>query len=261
MRVLASRLGGALFLGCVGLVTVACATGTTGDDTAFVPGDDSDGGSSSGTDATVGTMSADSGSGSMMMGTDSGGGSSNDSGSSSGTDSGGGGPCAGEVVINEIEVAGATASDEFTELYNPANCSLSLNSIALGYHSASGNDVTTGVPINMFVGMSGQSIPAHGFFLVGGSGYAGSTDAKATADMAGAGGRVAVFALAPDGGVGKVLDSVAYGTATSGIWVEKNAAAAPPAKQSIGRKPDGADTDDNATDFKAMTTPTPGAKN
>jgi hypothetical protein len=158
-------------------------------------------------------------------------------------------------VINEIQVAGATASDEFTELYNPANCSFSLNKITLAYHSASGNDLS-GMPINMFVGTSSQSIPAHGFFLVGGSGYAGTKDATATADMAGAGGRVAVL----DSSM-KVIDSVAYGTATSGIWVEKNAAAAPPAKQSIGRQPDGADTDDNATDFKAMTTPTPGAKN
>jgi hypothetical protein len=56
------------------------------------------------------------------------------------------------------------------------------------------------------------------------------------------------------------VDSVGYGDATN-EFVEHVAAAAPPEGSSIGRSPDGADLDNNATDFVLLGAPSPKAAN
>ncbi len=218
-----------------------CATGTEIDGPAFVPGEDTDGGTPVTNDDAGTPGDVDSG-GSTGNGKDSGT-------TQMGTDSG---PCAGEVVINEVQTAGGSASDEFVELYNPAACALSLNKFSLNYSSASAS-----TPSAMYVGKSTDSIPSHGYFLMVGSGYAGGSSLpKITGGLANDG-RLAIL-----DGSSKVLDSVGYGTLTGGnLYVEKNAAPGPATNKSIGRKPDGHDTDSNATDFDALASPSPGAAN
>jgi hypothetical protein len=228
-----------------------CAQGSEIDGPATITGDDPDSGV---TDDGGGTPTDDGG-GNPIPGTDSGSGGGKDSGGTT-KDSGGGGPCAGVVTINEIQTYGATATDEFIELYNSQPCALSLNKFALNYSSAGGSS-----PSAQWVGGAGDSIPANGFFLLGGAGFTppvgGKTDGSITGGIADSG-RVAIL-----DGSGKVLDSVGYGTITNGNspYVEKNAAPGPSHNKSIGRKPDGTDTDDNSTDFSALSSPTPGKAN
>ncbi len=218
-----------------------CATGTEINGPAFLPGEDTDSGTPVTTDDAGTPADMDSGgstgtgkdSGTIQMGMDS-------------------GLCAGEVVINEVQTAGGTASDEFVELYNPAGCALPLNKYTLNYSSASNSP-----PSAMYVGKSGDSIPSHGYFLMVGSGYAGGASLpKITGGLANDG-RLAI--LDPSS---KVIDSIGYGTLTGGnTYVEKNAAPGPATNKSIGRKPDGHDTDSNATDFVVLASPSPGAAN
>jgi hypothetical protein len=60
---------------------------------------------------------------------------------------------------------------------------------------------------------------------------------------------------------GKIVDAVAYGTVTATTYKEGTAAPSPPSGGSIGRSPSGVDTDNNKTDFKTYTTPSPAIAN
>jgi hypothetical protein len=108
---------------------------------------------------------------------------------------------------------------------------------------------------------AGTSIPAGGFYLLGGAGYLGShaADQSFSTSLAATGGGLAVR----DTG-GAILDSVGYGDTTN-AFVEAHPATAPPATaapgSSSGRIPDGHDTNDNAADFSVSATPSPGASN
>lgn len=155
-------------------------------------------------------------------------------------------------VINELQIAGATAGDELVELFNPCASSAPLAGHSLVYRSASGTSDVALVDLSSF------TLPAGGYLLFAGAGCticgaADGTFGGATGALGGAGGGVAL----KDGAV--VVDSVGYGTATN-AFVEGTVKAAPATGASIARKPNGADTDDNAADF-AEQTPTPRAAN
>ena len=113
------------------------------------------------------------------------------------------------------------------------------------YRSATG---TSDVVIHTFA--AGTTVGSKGYLVLAGSAFSGASDGALSSGLAAAG---ASIALKTD--TDSVLDSVAWGTGT-GIYVEGTAAPAPgdstPAK-SIARTPNGADTDDNLTDFKAET--------
>lgn len=223
---------------------IGCATGTQIDGPATIAGEDADSGTSGGMDDSgmPPDPGMDAGSGNQMG---------KDSGTSidAGKDSGGG-SCAGVLVINEVQTAGGSASDEFVELYNSAACALSLNKFTLNYSSSGGS-----APSPIFVGSSSDSIPGKGYFVLKGSGFAGSSNGKLTGGLA-ADGRLGVT-----NDTGKLIDAVGWGTLTGGTYVEKNAAPAPATNKSIGRKPDGTDTDNNAVDFAVLNSPSPGAAN
>jgi hypothetical protein len=153
------------------------------------------------------------------------------------------------IKINEIQTAGTTATDEFIELYNSCATATTLTG-KLVYRSATG---TSDVTLMTF---SGQSVGAGQWFVCGGSGFTGTSNATYSGgSMAGAGGGVAVL----DSG-GATVDSVGYGTATN-AFVQGSAAPAPAASQSIERLPDGHDTGNNGSDFTVGASPTPGAAN
>ena len=98
-----------------------------------------------------------------------------------------------------------------------------------------------------------------GYLLIAGPAFA--ADGGSVPDQTYGAGKLA----AAGGGVGlrdaaqMLVDSVGYGTATN-AFVEASVAAAPPNGQSIARKPNGVDTNQNALDF-AVATPSPRAAN
>ena len=174
---------------------------------------------------------------------------SGDTGPMPGTDSG---PCTGKVVINEAQTRGATATDEFIELYNPNPCTVQMQGWSLAYKPATG--AGTGSALYTFA--AGEVMTSKAFYVLGGSGYTGAKDAPMTGG------------LADDGQIGlrddtmKLIDAVGF-NGSMGAFVEKSPApkASTSGAGSIGRKPDGNDTDDNSKDFKPTTTPSPGKPN
>jgi|1185.fasta_scaffold10029_2 hypothetical protein len=161
------------------------------------------------------------------------------------------------VRVNEF-MTGSTgaASNEFVELVNAGTTAADVGGFKVAYRSSAGTSDTTLATIP-----SGTSIPAGGFYLLAGSGYLGShaADQSFSASIASTGGGVAVR-----DSTGSILDSVGFGDTTN-AFVEGHPATAPPTSaapgSSSGRTPDGHDTNDNAADFSASTTPTPGAAN
>lgn len=166
---------------------------------------------------------------------------------------------ADHLVISEIQVAGVMADDEFIEIYNPTERAINLENWSIQYKSAAGSSFSK----KNFT--AGAQIPAHGWYLITKAGYAGTvaTDmSHSTFSLAGSGGHIflvnnqilLISATDPS-----ILDKVGYGTGDS---PEGTAAPAPPAGQSLERKPGGEngnseDTDDNSVDFILQSTPQP----
>jgi len=162
-------------------------------------------------------------------------------------------PPTGTIRLNEVKTAGTgSASDEFLELFNAGASATDISGWKVVSRAATGTTDTTIATIP-----DGTSLSAGGFYLLGGSGYAGppAADQSFASGLAGTGGAVAVKDAS-----GTVVDAVGWGTATNAL-VEGTAVAAPAAGSSIARHPDGHDTNNNASDFTAATTPTPRASN
>jgi hypothetical protein len=161
--------------------------------------------------------------------------------------------CTGHLVINEVKVAGSSnVDDEFIEIFNPCATSVSLANWTVAHLSA------TGTAPNVIATLTG-SIGGNAYYLVAESSCACSTSADltyTTGTLAATGGGVALRNAA-----GTVVDSVGYGTGTANSYVEGAPAAAPSGGSSIGRHPNGHDTDHNDADFTVATTPTPRAAN
>ncbi len=168
-------------------------------------------------------------------------------------------PCSGDVVINEVQTAGTNSSaNEFVELYNPAACTVYFTG-DLAYRSQSGS---SDIVLYTF---HNKSFASHSYFVLGGYKFTGPKNASftSTASSGVLGGG--------SGGVGfvdanYVYDSVGYGTGTNNDFVEPyqvspfRPAPSPVAGDSIGRYPDGTDTDSSKNDWHACTS-TPGAAN
>lgn len=172
-------------------------------------------------------------------------------------DTGGGPACTGKVVVNELMTAGASAADEFVEIYNTATCAISLAGWKLSYRASSGNLSVGG--LHTFV--AGAQIPAKGHLVIGGAAFTGKKEGTLSGAMAADRGQVALL-----DDQGKVIDGVAYGTqvmtdAGAGTYAEKTPCQAPLANASISRKSDGEDTDDNSADFVRTDPHSAGAPN
>ncbi|MBX3196954.1 MAG: lamin tail domain-containing protein [Labilithrix sp.] len=215
----------------------ACAQGQDGIDIGGGTGPVNDGGAEGGA---------------RLPGTDAGGSSSGDPDTDPDDedDSGSGPGCTGKVVINELQTRGATAAQEFVELYNPNSCAVSLAGWKLPYKSDTGNGNTV---LHTFA--SGASIPAQSFLVLGTASFSVNKDVTMTGGNMSDQGQVG---LVDD--TGSVVDAVGFG-ATLGPYIEGTAAASPSANGSIGRKSDGLDTDNNASDFARFSTPSPGVSN
>jgi len=148
------------------------------------------------------------------------------------------------------------ASNEFVEIVNTGTAAADIGGYKLAYRSAAGTS-----DVRLATVPTGTTLSAGGFYLFGGTGYAGtrSPDQSFSAAIAATGGGVALRDA-----TGAIVDSVGYGDAVN-VFVEAHAASAPPASaapgSSIVRIPDGHDTNDNVADFSVSTSPTPGGTN
>ncbi|MBX3231990.1 MAG: lamin tail domain-containing protein [Labilithrix sp.] len=154
-------------------------------------------------------------------------------------------PCTGKVVINELQ-PGGDGGAEFVELFNPTDCAISIGDWKLMYRSAAD---TAGVGALYSFGTY-DAIRARSFMLLANDKFVGKIDATLRGGIGNAGGQVGLV-----NDENKVVDALGYGVVpdggapTAGMYTEGNAAPAPGAGESLGRKKDGEDGDDNAADF------------
>ncbi len=154
------------------------------------------------------------------------------------------------VVINEVTMGSLTNSkNEFIELYNPCTVEFGLQGQTLVYRTALGSTDT------VLVNLTGTSIGAGQYLVYANSGFTGTKQGAFTTDLDGLGGAIALRSSSTT-----VVDSVGYGVAIN-QYVEGVGAVLGILGQSIARKPNGTDTNNNLTDFAVLTTPTPGAAN
>ena len=169
---------------------------------------------------------------------------------------------ANHVVISDVQVEGATANDEFVELYNPTNIPISLSGWYLTKKTSGGNEqnLLADIPI-------GKSIPARGFFLITPqTGYTGPVTADTTYSQTS-------YFIATDNTVIlysdnkiTVVDKVGFGDAVDNETLSYPTN--PPDNKSLQRKINATlnesgsygpawDTDNNSVDFFIRTNPNP----
>jgi uncharacterized protein YdeI (BOF family) len=162
---------------------------------------------------------------------------------------------AGHLVVSEVMTGGASASDEFIELYNPTSGPLPLEGLEVVYVTASGATVTR----KAAWAAGASSLPALSHLLIANDAgiFLPLADSSYANGLAAAGGSVALRVQ----GAATAIDAVGWGTAAS-TWVETTPAPAPPAGSSIERLPGGSagsgqDTDVNLVDFTTRSGPDP----
>jgi hypothetical protein len=175
--------------------------------------------------------------------------------------SGGGGGTGSHVVISEVYGAGgnsgATYNADFIELYNPTSASVSLSGWAVQYASSTGSSWSV-------TALSGSIAAGKHYLIAESSGTTGASlptpQVTGSISMAATAGKVcltssttALSGTNPSGGT--VVDKVGYGSGTNG-YEGSGPAPAPSATTSDQRNSTGADTDNNAADFTAIS-PTP----
>jgi Lamin Tail Domain len=152
------------------------------------------------------------------------------------------------LLINEFQTSGASAADEFVELYNPgASCSFA--GWKLIYRSATGVS-----DVKFFEGAI--TMPAGGYAVLASATFVGTK-----AGVLSGGGMAATSGqLQLRDPSSAVADSLGYG-ATTGAFVRGQSAPVPVSGKSIARSPNGATTLNNKTDFKVATAPSPNLPN
>ncbi|MDD5071739.1 MAG: lamin tail domain-containing protein [Patescibacteria group bacterium] len=177
-------------------------------------------------------------------------------------------PPTDHLVISEIQIAGATATDEFVELYNPTSNLINLNGYRLSRKTGGGN------PFNLLTTFPNVNLPAKSFFLITHpSGYDGAVSADAvysTTQSIAADNTVILYSDAGE----TVIDKVGFGSASdfeTAAYPEN-----PAADQSLERKAafsataatmgsggehewqgNGYDSDNNSNDFIVRSIPQP----
>jgi hypothetical protein len=162
---------------------------------------------------------------------------------------------AGHLVVSEVMTGGASASDEFIEIYNPGPVALPLEGLEVVYVTASGATITS----RASWASGSPSVPpgAHVLVANGAGVFAAIADMTYANGLAATGGSVAIRVQ----GASSAIDAVGWGTAASS-WMEGDAAAPAPAGHSLERLPggqggSGQDSDQNSVDFVESATPDP----
>jgi uncharacterized protein YdeI (BOF family) len=161
----------------------------------------------------------------------------------------------GHLLVSEVMTGGASASDEFIELYNPGPAALPLEGLEVIYVTASGGTITRKATWSS----GSPSVPAGAHVLVANAAgiFASVADLTYVNGLAATGGSVAIRIL----GASSAIDAVGWGNATS-TWLEGTPIGAAAAGHSIERLPGGGggsgqDSDQNSVDFVAIASPDP----
>jgi len=168
--------------------------------------------------------------------------------------------CAPRLVINELDYdqEGADTAD-FAELFNAGDCALDTAGVTLSL--INGGAVDAPSYRNVDLTLAGASVAPGQYVVVGPPGLAASLPVGAALIA------IESFSIqngSPDGlrleQAGASLDALSYGGVIAGT-TENASAPSDPGAGSLGRCPDGHDTDDGSADFVVLATPTPGAVN
>ena len=117
-------------------------------------------------------------------------------------------PPSPDLVIGEVVTGGAGASDEYVEIYNRGSLTVDLGGLELVYATATGSTVT-----RKATWTSRLLDPGRHELVANGSGaFAGLADDVYSGGLAATGGAVALRVVG-----GAVLDSIGWGTASSGF--------------------------------------------
>jgi outer membrane biosynthesis protein TonB len=149
------------------------------------------------------------------------------------------------LVVSEVQTGGASASDEFAELYNGGPLAAELMGLELVYATSTGSTVTRKATWTTSTVIE----PGRHLLIANAAGvYAAQADATYSGGFAATGGAVVLRAVG-----GNPTDAVAWGDATN-AFVEGTPAPTPAAGSSIERLPggslgNGTDTNANQADF------------
>ena len=159
----------------------------------------------------------------------------------------------GGAVLSEVATGGASASDEFVEIYNAGPAAIDLGGCDLAYVSASGSSAARRV---LFAAPLPLAAGRHLLAANAAGAYAATADATYAGGLAGDGGTLLL--RSPDG---SVIDALSWGTA-SNAYAEGVAAPAPPDGSSLERRPGSPqggwlDTNDNSADWLVRSDPNP----
>jgi len=159
-----------------------------------------------------------------------------------------------QLKVNELQT-GSTSStvDEWVELFNPCTRNVPLDGASLVYRSA-----TNGTPndTSTIANLHGTMLPSS-YYVVSNTGASVTSNQVFMAgnDLNAIGGAVGLRDRN-----GTLADSVGWGSANN-TFVETSSVNAPMANKSVGRVPNGTDTQNNSTDFAPTSVKTPGAAN
>lgn len=163
--------------------------------------------------------------------------------------------CPAQVVLNEVlyDPEGADGGQEFVELFNTGNSGLSLS----GYRLEFANGATGPSWQGRWTGGTADSLAAGDYFLIVDRGWSGDPAGQAEVSLALQNGPDAVRLVRPDG----TQDLLGYGEPLDPALSEGSPQVDVASGQSLARRPDGHDSDDNAADWVALAVPTPGRLN
>ena len=154
-------------------------------------------------------------------------------------------PPSSGLVVGEVMTGGASASDEFVELYNAGSTSVDLAGQEVVYVTSTGGTLTRKATWATATVLD----PGRHLLLANSSGvFAAIADATFSGGLAATGGAILVRPVG-----GSVVDAVGWGDA-SNAFVEGTAAPAPAAGSSLERRPGGTagnriDTNQNLADW------------
>jgi hypothetical protein len=154
------------------------------------------------------------------------------------------------VVINEVlyDPDGRDTGREFVELYNNTSADVCL----YYYEVSTGNGAYAGRWKSEWQGARADTIRAGGFFVIGEDAVHPAPDFVTALDLQN--GPDACKLISPQSD----SDVVGWGALDFAEYYEGTPAADSPSGSSLGREPDGHDTGDNAADFSAFSSPSPG---
>lgn len=171
---------------------------------------------------------------------------------------GGGGTCADpEIRLNELvpDPDGSDSGNEWLELYNPTDRMVDLSGWQIKMRKSASTSKTVTIPEETWIGP--------GSYLVVGEESVSFADVVLDLDLGNDSSSIDAVELYC---AGALVDLGAYGGKNDLGWTHEDGALAsvfpkPGSGQSMGRVPDGQDTNDCAVDWALLETPTPGAAN